>query len=72
MPNSCPGLKRRSVLAQDVETAAAAYECRKDCTIPWANCVATCELSSGKDCKNKCNCDLFSDPNSPCRKGGGQ
>jgi hypothetical protein len=70
IPDSCPGFKKRSVPAQDVEIAAVAYSCHRDCNFPWTNCVMACQRTGGKDCKRRCNCALFSDPNSQCRKDG--
>jgi hypothetical protein len=69
----CSGTKAIKT-RDELEPAAAAYNCYKDCTYPWSQCVLSCSLSDGlvKDCLQYCNCNLFSDPNSQCRRDGGE
>ena len=69
MPETCPDSKGSLGAVADIQTKQP-YNCRQDCTIPWESCVSNC--GGGSFCEVKCNCKLFKDPNSLCRKDGGE
>jgi hypothetical protein len=73
MPESCLDSKRSftaDIPAEVENPSTQPYYCHRACTIPWENCVAAC--GGGSFCEVKCNCELFKDPNSLCRKDGGE
>jgi hypothetical protein len=86
MPSSCTKTEQlpadntaeapQHVKRAEIERGApAAVDCYLDCTFPWETCYSTCRfagIGSGRECALECNCNMFSDPNSQCRKDGGQ
>ena len=77
MPEHCVDKERAIAIKArgELEPAGgvpAGLWCYTWCTLTWMDCVKSCEVDGGiKYCRDKCNCNLFSDPNSQCRKVGG-
>jgi hypothetical protein len=56
----------------ETEPVVPAFSCRQDCTIPWGACMGRCQYHDKNYCTTKCNCELFRDPNTQCRKEAGE